>query len=283
MRSRHKHKKMVVITGLVMVIGVLIAVGVVWKDRLTESWSIRQLSSESEDTVRSAAGRLVRMRSVRGLPHLARVVAFGDRFRRYALRSHDESLRVAAVEALGIVRARSEDSVPALTEALQYPNPRLRSEAARALGRFGEEAAPALPSLEALLAEKDAELRQLAVQAMGAIGGGAASSVPRIAEVLGDPLPTLRESAARALGEIGPSAVGALPALGQAANDVDPRVQRAAVEAIGHLGPRAAEAAARILERARKNPVLRQAAQTARERLGITSDGTTGPSPGSQT
>jgi len=72
---------------------------------------------------------------------------------RVALTDRNDSVRLAAITALGEFGPRAEDAIPAFIEALEDKNERVRLAAMRALGTFGPKANAALPALNRLLAQ----------------------------------------------------------------------------------------------------------------------------------
>lgn len=68
------------------------------------------------------------------------------------LSDRSDLVRLGAIDALLVL---GPDAVPALSAALQHPEPLARLSAAETLGRIGKPAIPAIPALVALLADRD--------------------------------------------------------------------------------------------------------------------------------
>ncbi|MEO1399912.1 MAG: HEAT repeat domain-containing protein [Cyanobacteria bacterium J06635_1] len=146
------------------------------------------------------------------------------------LRHRDPAVQLAAVIALGSLKAEASPAVPALRSVLR--NPQLSSEAAQAIGQIGPRAQTAVPDLIDRLSG-DANSRASAAEALGSIGPAARAAIPALVELLGE------RTAVRALAGIGAASV---PELIEAAKSPDATVQRNAVEALGLIGPEAAAA-----------------------------------------
>ena len=141
----------------------------------------------------------------------------------------NETVRVAAAEALGRMEARS--AVPALGAALGDQSVAVRRTSAWALGQIEDKS-----SVEALvraLGDHDAQVRETATWALGQIED--AGSVAALAERLGhDGQVEVRRRAAWALGQIEDKS--AVPPLGTALRgDRDPEVRRTAAWALGQI------------------------------------------------
>jgi HEAT repeat protein len=93
---------------------------------------------------------------------------------RKALKAGDPELRWRAARALGRLRVRPGEVVPALEALLTDPQESVRGQAARALGRYGEAARAALPALERLESDTEATVRTHARAARSAIREGRA-------------------------------------------------------------------------------------------------------------
>lgn len=83
----------------------------------------------------------------------------------------DPAAEDAAIR-LGGLGASAAEAVPALTAALDSPNPMLRAGAAEALGRIGPAAAPALPRLRELAVLESPAVRRTVHAARESIAGG---------------------------------------------------------------------------------------------------------------
>ena len=183
-----------------------------------------------------AAIALARMDGERSLPMLEE-----------ALSSKDQSLRQAAVQALGyciqalrergIAEAAQQKATAILEKALADAAPYIREQAIQALGRAGNDRALAL--LLELAEQPDprgnpAELRVrwLAATALGLAGNE--KVVALLAKLLKDEDVAVRMSAARALGQVGGDAAYAL--LEAALPDKESAVRYGAVEGLAKIG-----------------------------------------------
>lgn len=177
-----------------------------------------------------------------------------------SLTNQDESIRIAAVAALGeiggssvlsvpaltdLLRDNSEDvriivvdtlekigkpGVPALIEALQYnDNWMVRYSAAIALGRIGASNEEVVPALINALRDKDEYVSSEAADSLGKMGKMA---VPNLINALQDKDGYVRNKAADALRIIGKESVAALNALRNALQDKDIKVRLTAKYAI---------------------------------------------------
>lgn len=174
--------------------------------------------------------------------------------------NHDFSpYRIAAIQTLGILRARTQagllilkargdfdtaraaaialgemgdsSAVLGLARLLSRRQAMLAMSAAEALGRIGHRSAvPAL--IERGLADPRGGVRRESAVALGRIGS--TEAVAPLLVVLGDSLQSVRRAAATSLGRIGASQ--AVPALSDLLSDTFRDVRRAAVEALGAIG-----------------------------------------------
>ncbi len=71
------------------------------------------------------------------------------------LSDRSDRVRFSAIDALLVL---GPDAVPALSVALQHPEPLARLSAAETLGRIGKPAVPAIPALVALLADRERDI-----------------------------------------------------------------------------------------------------------------------------
>src|SRR5262249_22494675 len=108
--------------------------------------------------------------------------------------SRDVEIQALAAHALGFLGGDESETVPALTEALSYRDPKGKPVGLRYISDGGWVA-------------------QEAATALGRFGPRAKSAVPKLIEALGSDIQNLRISAFGALGRIGPDADAALPTL----------------------------------------------------------------------
>jgi HEAT repeat protein len=129
--------------------------------------------------------------------------------------------------------------LPALTNAVQNPDPQMRWWMVEALSRLSTRAAPALPTLMVTLQDSDHRVRRESVEALSRIGAPATNAVPLLIKTLqSDPESNVRLSAAYALGRIKPPALEAIPALRKALLEDTGVVQTQAKSALEALqGP----------------------------------------------
>jgi HEAT repeat protein len=138
------------------------------------------------------------------------------------------SRRLAAAGVRGeeaVLGGVLQDTVPALTEALQHPEARVRRTALDALEALGPLAAPAVPALIRTLRDPDRFLRWSAIRTLGGLGPLAGDrAAPGLTRLLQDPDIDVRVAAAKALDQVVPARLAApsddarrAPAIEQAA------------------------------------------------------------------
>ncbi len=188
-----------------------------------------------------------------------------------ALKSDDESARLAAIDTLGLPGQQVEGAIAALIGQLGDDSATVRAHAAHALGQIGPTAKPAAEALAKLVADEDSQVRREAVRAFGRIRPGPEVSIPLFTKVLEEAEPEVRVHAMNAmaqqgkevvppliealsheeagywaclvLAEIGADAEQAVPALVKLFQSDDrPEVCREALLAIAAIGPGAASA-----------------------------------------
>jgi HEAT repeat protein len=140
-----------------------------------------------------------------------------------AVAAHDPNaaVRRAAIGALGIGAAATEDTIVALLSALRDAAWQVREEAAATLGKLHVQSAR--DALIAALDDDYWQVRLQAVRALGKLRDTIASTA--VAALLTHAISNLRREAALSLGELGD--VASLPALLAAATDPDPEVRKA--------------------------------------------------------
>lgn len=123
------------------------------------------------------------------------------------LRVGDGRVRAGAASALSPEHRRrdpalTEQTVAALSQALDDAMPRVRHQAAQSLMGFGPQARAAVPPLTKLLGDENEDVRIMAARALAAIGPDAAAAVPELLKALHDPGPG-QDSIRHALERIG--------------------------------------------------------------------------------
>lgn len=166
----------------------------------------------------------------------------------------DETVRVRAISAVGVVAADHPDTVSTLAGLLADPSQAVRTAAATALGTLKGKAASAVSALVPLLQDRDETVRTAAADAMGRIGSLPQAAAASLAEGLASEDTVLQARTAEALGSIGEAAADVAPALVLAADDDNDRVRAKAIEALGHIGEAAAPVAVPRLVRALRDP-----------------------------
>ncbi|MFM0383479.1 HEAT repeat domain-containing protein [Paraburkholderia dipogonis] len=139
------------------------------------------------------------------------------------------AVRRAAIGALGIGAAATDETISALLSALRDAAWQVREEAAATLGKL--RASGARDALIAALDDDYWQVRLQAVRALGKLGDATTSSA--VAALLAHAISNLRKEAALSLGELGDAA--SLPALHAAATDPDPEVRKAARIALAQI------------------------------------------------
>ena len=146
------------------------------------------------------------------------------------LHAKDVSVRIGAINVVGIAPAIAADAIPALTECLRANDIMIRRNAIRVFGQFGDKALNSIPDLVKCLSDEDGLARQLTnvalsrigtatlpflidafaneesraevVFTLGLIGSGEKPTISVIEAALQDSNPVVRRRAARALEKI---------------------------------------------------------------------------------
>jgi HEAT repeat protein len=169
----------------------------------------------------AASEDVVRLEAVSVLGWLKSEQALGP-LTAVAAQDPNAAVRRAAIGALGVGAAATEDTIAALLGALRDAAWQVREEAATTLGKLRVQSAR--DALIAALNDDYWQVRLQAVRALGKLGDATASAA--IAALLTHAISNLRKEAALSLGELGDAA--SLPALQAAATDPDPEVRKAA-------------------------------------------------------
>jgi HEAT repeat protein len=169
----------------------------------------------------AASEDVVRLEAVSVLGWLKSEQALGP-LTAVAAQDPNAAVRRAAIGALGIGAAATEDAIVALLGALRDAAWQVREEAATTLGKLRVQTAR--DALIAALNDDYWQVRLQAVRALGKLGDATASAA--VAALLTHAISNLRKEAALSLGELGDT--GSLPALQAAVTDPDPEVRKAA-------------------------------------------------------
>jgi HEAT repeat protein len=169
----------------------------------------------------AASEDVVRLEAVSVLGWLKSEQALGP-LTAVAAQDPNAAVRRAAIGALGVGAAATEDTIAALLGALPDAAWQVREEAATTLGKLRVQSAR--DALIAMLNDDYWQVRLQAVRALGKLGDATASAA--ITALLTHAISNLRKEAALSLGELGDAA--SLPALQAAATDPDPEVRKAA-------------------------------------------------------
>ena len=172
-------------------------------------------------TALAASEDVVRLEAVSVLGWLKSELALGP-LTAVAAQDSNAAVRRAAIGALGIGAAATEDTIAALLGALRDAAWQVREEAATTLGKLHVQSAR--DALIAMLNDDYWQVRLQAVRALGKLGDATASTA--VAALLTHAISNLRKEAALSLGELGDAA--SLSALQAAATDPDPEVRKAA-------------------------------------------------------
>lgn len=218
----------------------------------------------------------------------------------------DEGVRATAQETLGKIGPPPKESLETLTKLASDSSPGVRTHTIKLLGQLGE---PAVPTLLAMLKSADVTQRIAILEAAAPLGSAAkpllpelekmmienphwdgeealfnlykkcgsegAASLERVLKSLYDkksPHFALADTRAatliRVIGEIGPDAKVAVPTLVAFLSEHQ-NVRLETLQALGDIGPAAAKEARPAVEALLTQPALREAAQTALNRMGV--------------
>ncbi len=183
------------------------------------------------------------------------------------LRDERASIRRSAVDALIDLAPYTESIQPALRRALRDGDSEVAGDAARALGALGKKASPSVRALVKALSHEEPHVRIYAAEALASIGPNARAATEDLARAVGDPIPGVRWAACEALASIGPAAQSAVPQLIEALNDEFLYVRIFAAGALGSIGPKAATAREALRAAAANDPILRDEAEWALNRI----------------
>ena len=177
------------------------------------------------------------------------------------IESPNSRIRLAAVNALGDMGPRADNSIPALAERLAWDNsPEVRDQAALALSKIG---GAAIPQLMGLLISDDAAIRIAAMRAVGSIGVAARKELPILIAQTEDRYAATSLAAAKAVHQVSAGGIDVSPILLRCLADDDRQARMTAVGLFSEIGPHGRTPTVRkALERlaASSNPHARQAA-----------------------
>lgn len=189
----------------------------------------------------------------------------------------NESLRRAAVAAIGAVGPMADVAIPTLVELLFFDeSAAVRDQAADALSRIGSSATKLLTRL---LAVEDAEVRWRAAQSLGTIRPPAKSAVPSLTKALEDSNAEVRINAMEALWAISREAKPLIPFLLAEFTNEDRQLRVRAYKLLVAMGEKAGSAVERLRElTGDERPFVRQTARKALENIEGIDDEPTGNS-----
>ncbi|MFN4259152.1 MAG: HEAT repeat domain-containing protein [Gemmataceae bacterium] len=160
-----------------------------------------------------------------------------------ALADRDPQVRLAAVDALEMLREELTPAIPALVKALRDTNLFVRWAAARTLGKVRDvDVAAVVIGLSQLLFDPDIDVRLAAATTLERYGPRSAAAVPALMDMVNCGDPQSRIAMIRVLTAIGPRANAAIPAITQELTNADDQVRQAAAVSLGQFGPAAASA-----------------------------------------
>jgi HEAT repeat protein/beta-lactamase regulating signal transducer with metallopeptidase domain len=190
-----------------------------------------------------------------------------------SLRDRDPYVRCDAVNALGYVKPRPKEYLPALLQTMKDEDNRVRNATIAQLGNMGPAAKGAVPALVDVLDNDAPPLRVSAIQALVRIKPEPKAVLPALVRAVEEPRRGVELHAVVALGSLGPGAAEAVPALVTALKRHlrDPNVGNTAqiVEALGDIGPPARDAVPLIkqLREVFRNPQMQQAFDSALQKI----------------
>jgi RNA polymerase sigma factor (sigma-70 family) len=150
-----------------------------------------------------------------------------------ALGDPDPFVRWGAVRALGkLAPLEADQAVSVLARRLEDENQDVRLTAAAALERFGPKSADAIPALTRAVDHPDPRTRVGAIQTLASLRSAAVPVIAKLSAALAAPETQVRLAAARALAKLGPAARAATADLRKALTDWIPEVRQAASDAM---------------------------------------------------
>lgn len=156
----------------------------------------------------------------------------------------DDMVRVAAMRAMGAIRASTHEATVPLIEVIGQADQELRSQAMVTLGSLVPLQPSVVPELLSPARHPDASVRLFGISRLGEIGPGALDAASTVAEVAtADSDPLVRLAAAKTLLAISSGHVGpAVSVMSAASADPDEQVRREAMHTLGSATAAAPEA-----------------------------------------
>ncbi len=167
-----------------------------------------------------------------------------------ALKDQDEDIRWLAAQKLGSIDP-GDEAAQALLDVLENRQEvtKVRAAAADTLGRIRADVRAAIPALSEALSSEDAFLRVTAAASLMKMDSSySVKSLKVFSEGLKDNQSIVRNTAIRALGKMGEDAKEVVPELAKALKDEDKWCRLAAADALESLGANANEAVPALFE-----------------------------------
>ena len=164
-----------------------------------------------------------------------------------ALLQDTETVRYAAIKALGKIGWEGNDANASLDVALKDVSARLRLQAACLLWKRNQQPEEILPIVTDAVADTNADVRCHGLELLQAMGIHAVEAVPLLVKLLKDPDKSVRRASAQALEKIGTPAQAALLPLIECLDDDDPLMFLSASSAIRKLEVRDPETLKEVL------------------------------------
>lgn len=220
---------------------------------IVEHWYLWRLSSEDEETQRTAVDRLLRLKSVKALPHIVKLFSEDKRFtatelNRLADFGPEACLaltRIAegensyeclySMKVLAAILRRCDVNSQTLVRILGSKQEYLRVQAAYALVKPGVDVNLAAPALIKTLVESGDLARYAAAGSLSLICRNDTNWISTLGDSLRHQDDGVRCAVAWTLGEIGPTARAAIANLEQASNDRNRQVRTAVRTALRRI------------------------------------------------
>jgi HEAT repeat protein len=197
------------------------------------------------------------------------------------LRHRDPSVRLAAIQAVGIAKSGALPVLPELIITLQGDiSPKVRNQAAWAIGQFGAKGREAIPTiLDALkknhpledfhggrdLKTLDDTIHKTCVVTLGQIGYGSSAACNALASILADTdKERLQEAAMKALYSLGTGATSVVPVLAEQMSNAQPARKIVLIKLLKRIGATAGDAIPKLKDCMKSDdPAVRRAALDA--------------------
>jgi HEAT repeat protein len=192
---------------------------------MTQVRQLTQMLRDPSYAVREMAVTVLGRTGAAGVPGLIAALAGGQ----------PSSVKVAAIQALGMNSATATPAVMALCRCLSDPDAVVRDQAAHTMSKIG---GPAMPALTEALRSPDMAMRTAAATAIGRVGGEHAKDMANELRYMASSSPPTSAPAmyASIVRLTGDPAQG-VPQLQEFLHSGDPKVRQAAIRAAGELGP----------------------------------------------